>query len=180
MKLIPLRIRLCLLLTSIFSTCATPTTPATLLIPLYNATTALIVNLGYASYQGYYDSDFGLNVFKGCVATARCLVLDIREKSIDTCGRIRYAAPPTGKLRWQAPQTPARNNTLIKAVAQAPLCPQSGAAQTPAIYGFNSGPGDEDCLFLNVYAPSHAKKLPVVVWIRMLTLSILDPSLVTR
>ena len=82
---------------------------------------------------------------------------------------IRYAAPPIGQLRWQAPQNPARNNTIIQAVAQPPLCPQSGAAQTPAIYGFNSGPGDEDCLFLNVYAPPDAKNLPVIVWIRTLT-----------
>ena len=26
-------------------------------------------------------------------------------------------------------------------------------------------PGDEDCLFLNVYAPANAKDLPVLVWI---------------
>jgi carboxylesterase type B len=26
-------------------------------------------------------------------------------------------------------------------------------------------PGNEDCLFLNVYAPSDAKSLPVLVWI---------------
>ena len=71
-------------------------------------------------------------------------------------------------MRWQAPQYPARNDTVIQAVAQPPICPQSGAAQTPAIYGFNSGPGDEDCLFLNVYAPPNARNLPVIVWIRML------------
>jgi carboxylesterase type B len=26
-------------------------------------------------------------------------------------------------------------------------------------------PGNEDCLFLNVYAPPNAKNLPVIVWI---------------
>jgi len=26
-------------------------------------------------------------------------------------------------------------------------------------------PGNEDCLFLNVYAPAHAANLPVLVWI---------------
>ena len=60
-------IRLALLLTTILSTSATPATPATIITPLYkDSATALIVNLGYARYQGYYDSEFGLNVFKGC------------------------------------------------------------------------------------------------------------------
>lgn len=155
MELTRLWCRVCVLLTSIVATSATPntlTTPATrYIVPLYDSdrrsasVAAPIVDLGYDRYQGYYDSEFGLNVFKG----------------------IRYAAPPIGKLRWQAPQSPApsENNTITQAVVQAPLCPQSGAAQTPAIYGFNSGPGDEDCLFLNVYAPPHAKNLPVIFWI---------------
>ncbi|KAF7177783.1 hypothetical protein CNMCM7691_006217 [Aspergillus felis] len=79
-----------------------------------------IVNIGYSSYQGYYEASNGLNIWKGQV---------------------------------------------IPAVDQPPICPQSGAAGTPAIYGFNSGPGDEDCLFLNVYAPPGATNLPVFVWI---------------
>lgn len=166
MELTRLWCRVCVLLTSIVATSATPDTPTTpatrYIVPLYNSdrrsasVAAPIVDLGYDRYQGYYDSEFGLNVFKG----------------------IRYAAPPIGKLRWQAPQTPApsENNTITQAVVQPPLCPQSGAAQTPAIYGFNSGPGDEDCLFLNVNAPPHAKNLPVIFWIRMLTRPILVPS----
>jgi carboxylesterase type B len=82
---------------------------------------------------------------------------------------IRYASPPVGQLRWQPPTPPAKNTSqVIQAVAQPPLCPQSGAAGTPAVYGFISGPGDEDCLFLNVYAPPGASDLPVFVWIRKL------------
>ncbi|RHZ64927.1 putative carboxylesterase [Aspergillus thermomutatus] len=103
-----------------------------------------IVDLDYSSYQGYYEATTGLNVWKG----------------------IRYASPPVGHLRWQPPAPPAKNTSqIIPAVDQPPLCPQSGAAGTPAIYGFNSGPGDEDCLFLNVYAPPGASDLPVFVWI---------------
>lgn len=49
---------------------------------------------------------------------------------------------------------------------QPPLCPQTGAFGTPAVYGFNSGPGNEDCLYLNVYAAPNATNLPVMVWIR--------------
>jgi carboxylesterase type B len=51
-----------------------------------------------------------------------------------------------------------------------PACPQTGASsQTPAAYGFVSALGNEDCLFMNVYAPANAKNLPVFFWIRMFT-----------
>ncbi|GIJ97930.1 hypothetical protein Aspvir_000036 [Aspergillus viridinutans] len=103
-----------------------------------------IVNVGYSSYQGYYEASTGLNIWKG----------------------IRYASPPVGQLRWQPPRPPAKDTSqIIPAVDQPPICPQSGAAGTPAIYGFNSRPGDEDCLFLNVYAPPGATDLSVFVWI---------------
>ncbi|KAL2826715.1 Alpha/Beta hydrolase protein [Aspergillus cavernicola] len=102
-----------------------------------------IVDLGYAAYRGYFDSAHGLNIWKG----------------------IRYAAPPVGKLRWQVPVAPHADNGVVSAVDQPPVCPQSGAARTPAEYGFVSGSGDEDCLFLNVYASLGASDLPVLVWI---------------
>lgn len=76
-----------------------------------------------------------------------------------------------GNLRWQAPQEPRLNRTaVLSAVDQPPLCPQSGGAKLPEAYGFNSALGDEDCLFLNVYAPPGAKDLPVLLWIRKLQL----------
>ncbi|KAF7616774.1 hypothetical protein AFLA_004828 [Aspergillus flavus NRRL3357] len=103
-----------------------------------------IVDLGYSSYRGYYNTTTGLNIWKG----------------------IRYAAPPINELRWQPPVAPPRNSShILPAVDQPPVCPQSGAAGTPTVYGFNSGPGDEDCLYLNVYAPPRASDLPVFVWI---------------
>ncbi|GMG04271.1 unnamed protein product [Aspergillus oryzae var. brunneus] len=89
-----------------------------------------------------------------------------------SASRIRYAAPPINELRWQPPVAPARNAShILPAVDQPPVCPQTGAAATPAVYGFNSGPGDEDCLYLNVYAPPEASDLPVFVWI-----PVYDPS----
>lgn len=80
---------------------------------------------------------------------------------------VRYAAPPVGKLRWQAPVSPPQNNSQVTlATEQPPLCPQTGAYGVPEVYGFNSAPGDEDCLFLNVYAAPNASNLPVLLWIR--------------
>ncbi|KAI1503838.1 Alpha/Beta hydrolase protein [Biscogniauxia marginata] len=110
---------------------------------LYSAS-ALAVDLGYATYRGYYNDTYDLNIWKS----------------------VRYAAPPVGRLRWQAPQDPLLDNGgITPAVEQPPLCPQSGAFGVPKVYGFNSGPGDEDCLFLNVFAAPNASSLPVLVWI---------------
>lgn len=85
---------------------------------------------------------------------------------MNTRASVRYAAPPLGGLRWQAPQPPTGNGSLVSAVDQPPLCPQTGGYGLPEIYGFSSALGDEDCLFLNVYAAPNASDLPVFVWIR--------------
>jgi len=80
---------------------------------------------------------------------------------------VRYAAPPLGNLRFAAPQAPVRDRKIASALSDPPACPQTGASsQTPAAYGFTSAIGNEDCLFLNVYAPAHAKNLPVFFWVR--------------
>ncbi|KAI0906473.1 Alpha/Beta hydrolase protein [Ustulina deusta] len=103
-----------------------------------------IVSLGYATYEGYYNGTYDLNIWKS----------------------IRYAAPPTGNRRWQAPEPPLQESSVVTpAVEQPPLCPQTGAFGVPKAYGFNSGLGDEDCLYLNVYAAPNATNLPVLVWI---------------
>ncbi|OBT45571.1 hypothetical protein VE00_03497 [Pseudogymnoascus sp. WSF 3629] len=76
-------------------------------------------------------------------------------------GRIRYAAAPIGPLRWQAPRAPVTNRTVTPATELGPICPQN----YPSVPNAPFIPGDEDCLFLNVYAPSNAIKQPVLVWI---------------
>src|SRR3569833_1958538 len=62
---------------------------------------------------------------------------------------IRYAAPPTGNLRWQAPQAPAVNRTVVTADTFASICPQANLAIPNVPF---TGLANEDCLFLNVYA----------------------------
>lgn len=101
----------------------------------------LVVDLGYERYLGVANDSTGLNTWKG----------------------IRYAAPPTGSLRWQPPQTPAVNRAEVLQGDTLPQrCPQSPNA--PIVSGFNYT-GNEDCLFLSVYAPQNATNLPVLVWI---------------
>jgi para-nitrobenzyl esterase len=74
---------------------------------------------------------------------------------------IPYAAPPVGALRWEPPQPPAKWAGTRNATGFANHCPQN-----PTPFGFASA--TEDCLYLNVFAPSGTKagaKLPVMVWI---------------
>lgn len=76
---------------------------------------------------------------------------------------IRYGAPPTGELRWRAPQPPQPWTEVLEAVEFGPACPQP---RSPVPLG----PGartDEDCLFLNVWAPSGEALTarPVMVWV---------------
>jgi para-nitrobenzyl esterase len=69
---------------------------------------------------------------------------------------IRYGQAPVGTLRWKPPQAPNPGQGSIVAGTFGNTCPQGRATDS------------EDCLFLNVYAPSTAtakSKLPVFIWI---------------
>ena len=73
---------------------------------------------------------------------------------------IRYAAAPTGELRWRPPHPPHSWKGVQQANQFGSLCPQ---AQQPGA----TLPMSEDCLFLNVWsgASSAAERRPVFVWI---------------
>ncbi|MCP2014186.1 para-nitrobenzyl esterase [Deinococcus sp. HSC-46F16] len=72
---------------------------------------------------------------------------------------IPYAAPPVGDRRWRAPQPPAIWVGERDASRPGNVCLQRSA--------LGDGPtrGSEDCLYLNVHAPSGASRAPVMVWI---------------
>jgi para-nitrobenzyl esterase len=81
---------------------------------------------------------------------------------------IPYALPPTGELRWRAPQPPGKWKKVLFAGDFGPHCiPQGGY---PDMVFHDPGPS-EDCLTLNVWVPADAKPkkkspgLPVMVWI---------------
>ena len=72
---------------------------------------------------------------------------------------IPYAAPPVGALRWQPPQPAASWSGVRDATKFAPHCPQVASP-------FGQASTSEDCLFLNVFTPSHrGAGNPVMVWI---------------
>ncbi|TVY42441.1 Lipase, partial [Lachnellula occidentalis] len=95
----------------------------------------LVVDLDYAKYEGVKQDD-GISHWLG----------------------IRYAAPPVGDLRFRAPQTPCTNQTLQKADTYGTVCHSSPSISIDPAH-------NEDCLFLDVYAPTNpSSSLPVFVW----------------
>ncbi|CEN60539.1 hypothetical protein ASPCAL02975 [Aspergillus calidoustus] len=77
---------------------------------------------------------------------------------------IPFAEPPVGELRFEPPKAYSGNypNGVHNATASAPACIQFSGSTSPP------GAKSEDCLYLDVWAPSSAtkdSKLPVKVWI---------------
>jgi para-nitrobenzyl esterase len=74
---------------------------------------------------------------------------------------IPFAAPPVGDLRWRPPQPVAHWDGARQATGFAPACMQTGVSMPGEAPPVTS----EDCLYLNVWSPKGADKLPVIVWI---------------
>ena len=87
---------------------------------------------------------------------------------------IPYAAPPVGELRWQAPQPVIPWEGVKRCDTFGPIQPQPGnkpgTFYGDEFYWEGTPEENEDCLYLNVWAPvgavgkEHAK-LPVALWI---------------
>ena len=85
------------------------------------------------------------------------------EHNMQVFKGIPYAAPPVGELRWRPPQPASAWTGTRDASKFGDVCPQ------PYVKNLSTGlntPGNEDCLHLNVFAPTqNLKNLPVMVWI---------------
>ena len=93
--------------------------------------------------------------------TANGPVRGVANGAVNEFLGIPYAAPPVGELRWQPPQPSVSWSGVRDATQFAPHCPQP---PTP----FGQASTSEDCLFLNVFTPSHQEAgshHPVMVWI---------------
>ncbi|MEH6568563.1 MAG: carboxylesterase family protein [Halioglobus sp.] len=75
---------------------------------------------------------------------------------------VPYASAPIGELRWKAPRPVVPWEGQLQALSPGNECatqPRSTSSEN------NSVDGNEDCLFLNVFAPANADNLPVMYWI---------------
>ncbi|KAL0572192.1 hypothetical protein V5O48_009774 [Marasmius crinis-equi] len=107
-----------------------------------------IVDLGYAQYQGVFDPNLNVTNYRG----------------------VRYAAAPTGDLRWREPKPPGNVSEVQQANTDPPSCYQSqGGGGALGVAPGEVEAESEDCLFLNVAVPGSRipsdGDLPVVVWI---------------
>ncbi|KAM5134100.1 cocaine esterase-like [Callospermophilus lateralis] len=86
---------------------------------------------------------------------------------------IPFAKPPVGPLRFVAPEPPEAWSGVRNGTSHPAMCLQNADALN--LEALNLGtinlppiPMSEDCLYLSIYAPAHAREgsnLPVMVWI---------------
>jgi para-nitrobenzyl esterase len=93
------------------------------------------------------------------VRTDRGLIQGKPAEGIDQWLGVPYAAPPAGALRWAAPQPAQRWSGIRPATSYGGRCAQLASGNGPRV-------DNEDCLYLNVYAPAGADRgLPVLFMI---------------
>jgi para-nitrobenzyl esterase len=89
----------------------------------------------------------------------------IHDGSVRAYLGVPYAAPPIGSLRWAAPQAAAPWRGVLNAAQYGHRCVQTRVYDDMV---FQDASPSEDCLSLNVFVPTDAKrgaKLPVMFWI---------------
>ena len=89
----------------------------------------------------------------------------INDGKVNAFLGLPYAAAPVGDLRWRAPEPAPKWKGERDASKFGAHCAQGKVFEDMI---FQDGAGNEDCLFLNVYAPADAgktSKLPVMFWI---------------
>ncbi|KAM5134236.1 cocaine esterase-like [Callospermophilus lateralis] len=95
------------------------------------------------------------------------------DAGVHTFLGIPFAKPPLGPLRFAAPVPPEPWSGVRDGTSHPAMCLQNADAMN--IEALNLGiinlppmPMSEDCLYLSIYAPAHAREgsnLPVMVWI---------------
>ncbi|XP_078520229.1 fatty acyl-CoA hydrolase precursor, medium chain-like [Lissotriton helveticus] len=85
---------------------------------------------------------------------------------------VPFAKPPVGSRRFAQPEPPEPWTGVRNATSNPPMCPQMRTEDRMIEDLFKTripaAPVSEDCLYLNLYTPSHASRtsrLPVMLWI---------------
>ncbi|GBM49435.1 Acetylcholinesterase-1 [Araneus ventricosus] len=91
---------------------------------------------------------------------------DLNEDPVEVFLGIPFAEPPVGNLRFQKPKPVKPWTETLEATEMAPACIQYTPYPFP--WADNLPGQSEDCLYLNIYAPTEAKNgsdLAVLFWI---------------
>ena len=124
---------------------------------IYSLTAAFTLMLAACVHAPPPADPLLVNIEQGAIRGA------LRENGARAWLGLPYAAPPVDALRWRAPQAPAHWADTRDATSAGARCPQESALPAGPEVRF-----DEDCLYLNVWAPSAADanaNLPVMFWI---------------
>ncbi|MCE2540482.1 MAG: carboxylesterase family protein [Acidobacteria bacterium] len=106
-----------------------------------------------AGAQTVLDPEAPVMVTGGAVRGA----VSASDEGIVAFKGIPYAAPPVGDLRWRSPAPVVGWEGVRDASDSGPICVQNGGRNVTQ---------DEDCLFLNVWAPRESSEpRPVLFWI---------------
>jgi para-nitrobenzyl esterase len=119
--------------------------------------------LGYAAWVGCGsdDSESGMAIQEGIeIELSDGIVVGEVDGATRRFLGIPFAAPPVGELRWRPPEPPESWDTPLDATEFSAACPQLGSTTSP------ESSENEDCLYLNVWAPEPApsRPLPVMIW----------------
>jgi para-nitrobenzyl esterase len=88
----------------------------------------------------------------------------VRAGGLDVFRGLPYALPPVGERRWRPPAPMPRWAGVREALKPGPACTQP-ARRAGSIYASTLAETGEDCLSLDIWAPTGARDLPVFVWI---------------
>lgn len=130
---------------------------------------APVVDLGYAIYQAQVST---VSDPFSCSTMYLIRLQSYQSNSYYNFSNIRYAAPPVGKLRFNAPALPLENRTAgVQDGLYGNICPQAIPSWILGARALNPGASNEneDCLFLDVVVPKSVydskTSAPVVLWI---------------
>lgn len=97
-------------------------------------------------------------------------LMGLRQGTIAAFLGVPYAAPPTGRNRWRAPQpaAPWAGSRPAKRFAASCWQVMTPGGVGPWTHEYEpQGQASEDCLYLNIWtpAPDVRRRLPVLVWV---------------
>jgi para-nitrobenzyl esterase len=138
--------------------------------PIYGYTRSISKSVAQESASAaVHDVDFVIETLTERTTSSGTVIGFSEDNGSYVWLGIPYAKAPVGDLRWKAPEPAESWEGKWLALEAGPVCIQISSllVDIPGI-DYGEPTGSEDCLFLNIWAPSDAlagDRLPVMVWI---------------